>query len=196
MIIKISKHTSEWERAVHWVARAASRDRKIHPWLCGVLFVERPANMVQAVATDGRRLHSATFHRAALADTGISPDPLHSHDLARFSERTLELGWLTGGTYPAWERVVPRHPTALSVKLGAAPQHATALILAALAAAGEEVPGVDSRYVEDAARCDAELTRVEYAAGATARRPLVLRAVGDIYERWAVIMPFDKEKIK
>lgn len=187
MIIKNNKGTAERDRALFWVAKAAATDQA-RCSMTGVLFTPTPANHITAVATDGRRLHMATFPETCLDYWDVIPDRERPTAITRRNTREVVFGSLMDHVYPNYERVIPlKQPYGVNVEdFVGQPRHFMGQLLVAIQDAGHQIPRIESEYAEDVG----EMPAVMRASFSTPDKAFRFDSLPtDPFQRMAVVMP-------
>lgn len=191
MIIKNTKGTSERDRALLWVAKAAAADPFRNYAMTGVLFTRVDDGRVAAVATDGSRLHLAVFPETCLDYWDVTPSEEYPTRIDRRNTRELALGSLMKHTYPNYRRVIPDDQPhsidASNFREGAA-RHFLGQLLVAIQDAGYLIPRFDPRFIEDVG--EMVVGRVSFGEVAKAFR--FDSHYTDPFQRLAVVMPMQR----
>jgi hypothetical protein len=154
MIIKNRKQDKPSDRILFWVGKAASMDDTRY-FMKSILFVPNGEHRVDAIATDGYRLHLATFDKSTVDAWGVHvSDDLRPVAIERRSKTELILGGIVNDQYPNYRRVIPESPAymiATDEFNKEQPQHFYGHMVVAMQDAGYLVPRFNPEYIVDAA---------------------------------------------
>lgn len=184
------KTDSEHNRTLQWVARAALTGDVTRTFLSGVLFHGTTDGRVAAVATDGKRLHKATFPRTYVEALGFEIASYSNRStwmaqrIVKLTKTKIDFGERMTATFPDYERVIPQSPPYATTLAIEEPRLLLPYLMKVMERDGHRVAMFDPDYTEDVwPVCD----RVAFNAP---DKPFTFRtAVGDPFDRMAVIAP-------
>lgn len=194
MIIKNNKSATERDRALFWVAEAATMD-EAHHFMKSVLFIDSPKNHVTAVATDGRRLHMAVFPETCKDYWDVhyaQPGDLKPTSIEKKTKRDITLGSVIDHPFPNYQRVIPEDLPyhVYTTDFFGPPEFFHGSMLVAIQDAGHRIPRFKPYYIDRVA--EAPIDKISFETPEKAFR--FDAPSSDPFKRMAVIMPLQRLK--